>query len=126
MFAIQTDVLILSATDENTTIYTVVTGGTDQLVRLWRIYSLRDFKSTGSSRLIPNGPLVCLVVFFLFEMLINKDLVIEFCLFSSFVSYLFLGQEHLCGNSTVIGTSTMNAECVLTISAHGSSVTGVK
>lgn len=45
----------MTASDFNTTIYTAVTGGTDQTVKLWRIYALRDFKETGSSRLVPNG-----------------------------------------------------------------------
>lgn len=115
----------LLATDDNTTIYTVVTGGTDQLVKLWRIYSLRDLKSSGTSRLIPTGPLVVVIQFDLkffnkrtFSNCISIDLF--------YYSILNLRQEHLCGNSVVVGTATMNAECVLTITAHGSSVTGVK
>lgn len=97
----------------NTTIYTVVTGGTDQVIRLWRIYSLRDLKSTGSSRLIPNGPLVgnlCLQISSKKQINLSKT----------------FQQEHLCGNSTIIGTPTMNAECVLSFKAHGSSVTCVR
>lgn len=43
------------ASDENVTIYTFVTSGTDQLIKLWRLYSLRDPKEPkGSSRLIPD------------------------------------------------------------------------
>lgn len=48
-------IFFLIAYDFNTTIYTAVTGGTDQTVKLWRIYALRDWKETGSSRLVPNG-----------------------------------------------------------------------
>ncbi|XP_055313045.1 WD repeat, SAM and U-box domain-containing protein 1-like isoform X2 [Sitodiplosis mosellana] len=78
--------------DYNTTIYTFASSGTDQLIKLWRLYCLRDLKEPkGSSRLLPDGVM-----------------------------------EHLCGNSTVVGTSTMNAECIIAIQAHGSSVTCVK
>uniref|UniRef100_A0A1B0CSK5 U-box domain-containing protein n=1 Tax=Lutzomyia longipalpis TaxID=7200 RepID=A0A1B0CSK5_LUTLO len=35
-------------------------------------------------------------------------------------------QEHICGTSTIYCTERMNAECVLNINAHGSSVTCVR
>lgn len=35
-------------------------------------------------------------------------------------------QEHICGSSTIYCTERMNAECVLSFNAHGSSVTCVK
>jgi len=35
-------------------------------------------------------------------------------------------QEHECGNSVILSTETMNAECVMVITAHGSSVNCVK
>ncbi|KAJ6625922.1 WD repeat, SAM and U-box domain-containing protein 1 [Pseudolycoriella hygida] len=35
-------------------------------------------------------------------------------------------QEHECGNSVILSTETMNAECVMVIPAHGSSVNCVK
>lgn len=44
------------ASDSDTIIYTAATSGTDQLIRLWRIYCLRDPKGEkGSSRLIPDA-----------------------------------------------------------------------
>lgn len=51
----------MAASDYNTMIYTVATSGTDQVVRLWRIYGLRDTKGEkSSSRLIPDGTTVYL------------------------------------------------------------------
>lgn len=83
---------LVAASDYNTTIYTMATCGTDHVIKLWRLYCLRDLKSPkGRSRLVPSTP-----------------------------------QEHICGSSTIFGTETMNAECVLCISAHGSSVTCVR
>ena len=94
--------------DSNTSIYTLATGGTDHLIKIWRIFCLTECPKTeasssqktdkagrstfqGSRRLIPLSP-----------------------------------QEHLSGSSTIYCTKKMNAECVLTISAHASSVTCVK
>lgn len=46
----------ISASDYNTTIYTVATSGTDHVIKIWRIFCLRDLKSPkGSSKLLPNG-----------------------------------------------------------------------
>lgn len=47
--------IFVTASDFNTTIYTAATGGTDQTIKLWRIYALRDCKEAGSSRLVSNG-----------------------------------------------------------------------
>lgn len=49
-----------TASDDNVMIYTFVTSGTDQLIKLWRLYTLRDLKEPkGSSRLIPDEQTVC-------------------------------------------------------------------
>jgi len=76
--------------DHQTRIYTAASCGTDQLIRLWRIYYTGHLKH-GRSRLIPTSL-----------------------------------SEHICGATTIYSTKKMNAECVLTISAHGSSVTCVR
>lgn len=34
--------------------------------------------------------------------------------------------QHISGTSTIFSTETMNTECILTIPAHGSSVTSVR
>jgi hypothetical protein len=77
--------------DGSTTIYQVATCGTDHLIKLWRIFCLKDAKNGEKSRLIPTT-----------------------------------SQEHNSGTSTIFCTETMNAECVLTVNAHGSSVTCIK
>lgn len=51
--------VICVASDENTTIYTFASSGTDQQIKLWRLYSLRDYKEPkGTSRLLPDGVIV--------------------------------------------------------------------
>lgn len=81
--------------DNLTRLYTFASCGTDQLLKIWRIYYTGHAKTNNikyvSSRLIP------------------KSL-----------------QEHLCGSTAIYPTEIMNAECVLSIQAHGSSVTCVK
>lgn len=76
-----------------TKIYTIATCGTDQLIKLWRIYyaGADDIEEGVKSRLIPKTI-----------------------------------SEHLCGSTSIYPTEIMNAECVLTINAHGSSVTCVR
>lgn len=71
----------------------MATCGTDQLIKLWRIYYIqgKEYKQGVKSRLIPTS----------------------------------LG-EHICGATAIYPTEIMNAECVLTITAHGSSVTCVR
>lgn len=50
---------IRPASDYNTTIYTMATSGTDHVIKLWRLYCLRDLKSPkGRSRLVPSTPQV--------------------------------------------------------------------
>uniref|UniRef100_A0A336N0I2 CSON012709 protein n=1 Tax=Culicoides sonorensis TaxID=179676 RepID=A0A336N0I2_CULSO len=78
--------------DNFTRCYTFASCGTDQLLKIWRIYYTGHAKGEHfSSRLIPKSM-----------------------------------QEHLCGSTAIYPTETMNAECVLSTQAHGSSVTGVK
>lgn len=103
------------ASDDNTTIYTFASSGTDQQIKLWRLYSLRDYKEPkGSSRLLPDGVIVSMHV-------------LRKCLCKHIHSVYFWSlQEHLCGNSTVFGSTTMNTECIMSIQAHGSSVTCIK
>lgn len=51
--------VIRVASDDNTTIYTFASSGTDQQIKLWRLYSLRDYKEPkGTSRLLPDGVIV--------------------------------------------------------------------
>lgn len=75
-----------------TQIYTVATCGTDQFVKLWRVYYNSSAVEEGvKSRLIPTTV-----------------------------------AEHTCGTTSIFPTEIMNTECVLTIAAHGSSVTCVR
>lgn len=84
--------LFPTATDLLTKIYTIATCGTDQLIKLWRIY----YMSTAAEEGVKSR-------------LISTTLA-----------------EHMCGATTIYPTETMNTECVLTIAAHGSSVTCVR
>lgn len=53
------DIRFPLASDYNTTIYTMATSGTDHVIKLWRLYCLRDLKSPkGRSRLVPSTPQV--------------------------------------------------------------------
>uniref|UniRef100_A0A1L8DNJ1 Putative wd40 domain protein n=1 Tax=Nyssomyia neivai TaxID=330878 RepID=A0A1L8DNJ1_9DIPT len=76
--------------DHRTSIYTLVTCGTDHYLKIWRLFVVHGVYGDEERRtkLIPQTP-----------------------------------QEHICGASTIYCTERMNAECVLTINAHGSSVT---
>ncbi|XP_063698469.1 WD repeat, SAM and U-box domain-containing protein 1-like isoform X2 [Culicoides brevitarsis] len=82
--------------DNLTRCYTFASCGTDQLLKIWRIYY------TGHARSNDGGK-------FVVSRLIPKSL-----------------QEHLCGSAAIYPTEIMNAECVLSVQAHGSSVTYLK
>ncbi|XP_059616079.1 WD repeat, SAM and U-box domain-containing protein 1-like isoform X2 [Phlebotomus argentipes] len=79
--------------DPRTSIYTLVTCGSDHYLRIWRLFVVRGKHEDEErrTRLIPQTP-----------------------------------QEHICGSATIYCTERMNAECVQSINAHGSSVTCVR
>lgn len=53
--------LLILASDNKTSIYTVATCGTDHLIKIWRIFCLVDAVHSGSkTRLVPSTPQVCI------------------------------------------------------------------
>lgn len=93
----------LIALDSSTKIYTLATSGNDNLIKIWRVYSIVNGRPTrrdseaGSSDLSHGSRLVPTSL-----------------------------QQHFSGTATIYPTSNMNCECVHSFPAHGSSVTSVK
>lgn len=70
--------VIFLASDDNTTIYTAATCGTDHFIKIWRIYCLKDVEiSESKSRLVPSSAQVCLVSYTYLNY-INKRYIIFF------------------------------------------------
>lgn len=92
------------AIDPNTVIYTLATSGNDNQIKLWRIFCVMDAQQ--SRRNSNAGP---------------SD-------GSSTYSRLIPTRlnEHFSGTSSIFPTQFMNAECINSFIAHGSSVTCVK
>lgn len=90
--------------DANTTIYTLVTSGNDNKIKIWRVYSIendrpsrRDLKAKKSTNARLNSRLVSASL-----------------------------QQHYAETATIFPTLYLNTECVHSFYAHGSSVTSVK
>lgn len=92
------------AVDANTRIYTLVTSGNDNKIKIWRVFSIADNKPArrGSRAGVSSDPHVN-------SRLISKTL-----------------QQHFSETATIFPTLYLNTECVHSFEAHGSSVTAVK
>lgn len=93
-----------TAVDANTTIYTLVTSGNDNKIKIWRVYSIINDRP---SRREQNEAAA-------------NDLRINSRLISTSL------QQHYAGTATIFPTLYLNTECVHAFEAHGSSVTAVK
>jgi WD40 repeat protein len=94
----------LSAVDANTVIYTLVTGGNDNKIKIWRIFSIANGKlNRRTSNAGASG-----------ENRLNSRLVPTTM------------QQHFAETATIFPTLYLNAECVHSFEAHGSSVTAVR
>lgn len=85
--------------DGNTTIYTLATCGSDNKVKIWRVFSVTNGKPERSNSVTSESR----------SRLVSTTL-----------------QQHFAESATIFPTIYLNAECVNSFDAHGSSVTDVK
>lgn len=85
--------------DSNTTIYTLATCGSDNKVKIWRVFSVTNGKPERSNSVTSETR----------SRLVSTTL-----------------QQHFAESATIFPTIYLNAECVNSFEAHGSSVTDVK
>lgn len=93
----------LIAVDTNTTIYTLATSGNDNKIKIWRVYALNNDRPARAESGASTS-----------EGRLNSRLIPTSL------------QQHFAETATIFPTSYLNAECVHSFLAHGSSVTAVK
>lgn len=92
-----------TAVDANTTIYTLVTAGNDNKIKIWRVYAIlnqrpsRRGSNASASEARSNSRLISTSL-----------------------------QQHFAETATIFPTLYLNTECVHSFVAHGSSVTSVR
>ncbi|XP_070502999.1 WD repeat, SAM and U-box domain-containing protein 1-like [Chironomus tepperi] len=87
----------------STKIYTLATSGNDNLIKIWRIYTIiEDTRPSRRNSTTSDSPK-------LYSRLVPTTM-----------------HQHFSGTATIYPTTYMNAECVNSFTAHGSSVTSVK
>lgn len=88
--------------DSNTTIYTLATSGSDNKIKIWRVYAIASGRPTRAASRAGSSS-------------VNRSRLISTNL-----------QQHFAETATIFPTLYLNTECVHSFVAHGSSVTVVR